>query len=297
MARKSPYLLSLLARTDSNQPLASKTMTTTPSSPSTPSTSRLPTPPSRSSSSQYPNRVRGRPYNLRNGAKPDDVRIKPSTGFIEVDVGLNTTFNFNKFKGLQWGDALSTSRDVHNSTGTYGPAAGFSNAKPRAAGGRGNTLKDAVARESQISNDLLAFYEAETENKVLRTQTLGGQVLRHDSAEEAGKPIYFVGAFRKDELHLTQLSGAAQMRPQFHHLDAEEQRSRLAAARETQQASGGDGVQRPQGEARSVLSREKKPDDTRDRFRRPHAPHVAGSGGGELDAGGVRGRGLAGGVR
>ncbi|KAK4900607.1 hypothetical protein LTR27_002323 [Elasticomyces elasticus] len=208
---------------------------------------------------QYPNRVRSRPYNKRQGACPEDIRIKPTTGFLELDVSLNTTFNFNKYKGLQWGDALQTSHDIHgNATGTYGPAAGFSGAKPRSAGRQ--QLKDSAGRENQISNDLMSFYSAESENRVLKTQTLGGQIARHDAPEEAGKPVYFVGAFRDDQLHLTKVDGTAHMRPQFHHLDAEEQRSRIANSRATQEAAGPDAA-RPPPEARSVLAREKKVGD------------------------------------
>ncbi|TKA76632.1 hypothetical protein B0A55_04926 [Friedmanniomyces simplex] len=208
---------------------------------------------------QYPNRVRTRPYNKRHGGCPEDVRVKPSTGFIEVDVGLNTTFNFNKYKGLQWGDALQTSHDLHgNATGTYGPAAGFGGAKPRSGGVGRQTLKDSAARDTQIANDLLAFYDAESDKRVLRTQTLGGQITRHDAPEEAGKPVYFVGAFRDDQLHLTKVDGTAHMRPQFHHLDAEEQRARISASRA---AALENPDARPPGEARSILAREKKVGD------------------------------------
>ncbi|KAK3112168.1 hypothetical protein LTR53_011826 [Teratosphaeriaceae sp. CCFEE 6253] len=227
---------------------------------------------------QYPNRVRGRPYNDRHGACPADVRLKPRTGFLEVDVGLNTTFNFNKYKGLQWGDALATSRNVHNSSATYGPAAGFSGAKPGMRGasgggggsgtGRGGVMQDAVARENQLANDLLAFSSAEATDRVMRTQTLGGQIQRHDAAadEHGSSPVYFVGAFRGNELHLTKVDGTAQLRPQFHHLDAEEQRTRLQTSRASASAGLDPDAARPppppQAEARSVLAREKRTDGT-----------------------------------
>ncbi|EMC91727.1 hypothetical protein BAUCODRAFT_152115 [Baudoinia panamericana UAMH 10762] len=198
---------------------------------------------------QYPNRTRNRPYNVRHGARPQNIRIKPDSGYLEVDVNLNTTFNFNKFKGLQWGDTLNTARDVQNAQATYGPAAGFSNAKPRSAGRILN--KNWTDRELQYENDLTRFGELEAESKVLKTQTLGGQIIRHSAAEEAGKPHYFVGAFRDDQLHLTKVDGTVQMRPQFHHLDAEDQRARLAALRAAD-------LPAPTGEARALLQRERK---------------------------------------
>lgn len=143
---------------------------------------------------------------------------------------MNTAINFNKYQGLKWGDALTTSKDLHNKTGTYGPAAGFSGLRARPAGMR-KELKDAADRELDLSNDLTAFYEAEDKSKVMKLQTLGGQIMKHDVPGEAGKPLYFIGAFRENQLHLTKVDGTAQMRPQFHHLDAEEQRARVAAMR------------------------------------------------------------------
>ena len=68
---------------------------------------------------QYPNRPRNRPYNNHYGATPHEMRIKPSSGFLEVDVKLNTQLNFNKYLGLKWGDAVATSHELHNASGTH----------------------------------------------------------------------------------------------------------------------------------------------------------------------------------
>lgn len=74
-------------------------------------------------------------------------------------------------------------------------------------------------------------------------QTLGGQVVRHTgTGEEDGKPWYFVGAFKGDQLHLTRVEGTAQMRPQFHHVDAETQREMLLKVKGNAGA-GEDGAQ------------------------------------------------------
>lgn len=223
---------------------------------------------------QYPNRTRARPYNARFGACPSSVRIKPQTGHVELDVGLNTTYNFNKYRSLQWGDALKTSQEIHNKSGTYGAAAGFHGAKPRAGRGAGGGIRDQADRENAIQNDLMDFNTAEEEGKVMKSQTLGGQISRDTDESSEGaqagiKPIYFVGAFRGQELHLTKVDGTAQMRPQFHHLDAEDQRARIAASRA--QALSEDA--RPPPEARALLAREKKAEQgekekSEDRMRR-----------------------------
>lgn len=119
---------------------------------------------------------------------------------------------------------------------------------------------DPVEQELEIQNDLATFYDAEREGRALTTQTLGGQITHHDgSGEEAGKPLYFVGTFRGSELHLTKVDGTVQMRPQFHHLDAEDQRARIAAhpVAEIGRAD-------QQQHARGILQRNVR-DDERDR--------------------------------
>lgn len=180
---------------------------------------------------QYPNRDRSKPYNARTGVSPQELRIKPNSGHVEVDVNLNTSHNFNKYRGLKWGDALRTGKEVQNDSATYGLASGFAAQRRRNA--QQARLPDQADREFEIQNDLNTFYDAEKEDKVLHKQTLGGQIVNHDSKTEEGKPSYFVGAFRGSELHLSKVSGTAQMRPQFHHLDAEDQRSRIAKSKES----------------------------------------------------------------
>ncbi|KAI7181864.1 hypothetical protein D0869_06690 [Hortaea werneckii] len=219
---------------------------------------------------QYPNRARTRPYNARHGAAPDSIRLKPVSNHLELDINLNTAHNFNRWQGLKWGDALSTSREIQNDTATYGLAAGFSGAKPRSAG-RAN-IKDQADRRQFLEQgvNMGGFAALEDEGKVHTRQTLGGQVIRHgEGEEEAGKPLYFLGAFRGQELHLTKVDGTVQMRPQFHHLDAEEQRARLAASR----ASAVDASERPQGDPRAVLTKNKtqeesEKDKAEDRMRK-----------------------------
>lgn len=205
---------------------------------------------------QYPNRPRNRPYSEKFGAVPVDMRIKPHSGYMEVDVALNTEQNFNKYMGLKWGDATRASHELHNSTGTFGPAAGLAAAKPRSMV-RGAALKDKGDRELDFENDLAHFSDAQQDSKVHAVQTLGGQILRHDGPTEEGKPYYFVGAFKDDQLHLTRVAGTVQMRPHFHHLDAEEQRARITASRAQQDAAGPE----PEGIARTVRQKVMQTED------------------------------------
>lgn len=205
---------------------------------------------------QYPNRPRNRPYSTTYGATPTDMRIKPHSGYMEVDVALNTQQNFNKYMGLKWGDATRASHELHNATGTFGPAAGLAAAKPRSMV-RGTPLKDKGDRELDFENDLAHFEDAEQSQRVHAVQTLGGQILRHDGPTEEGKPYYFVGAFKHDQLHLTRVAGTVQMRPHFHHLDAEEQRARITASRAQADAAGPE----PEGIARTLRQKQVQTED------------------------------------
>ena len=137
---------------------------------------------------------------------------------------------------------MRTGRDVQGDGGqaTYGLAAGF--ARARRGGPQAVRVRDAAEREMELGNALGTFYDAEREGKVMRTQTLGGQIPKNESPEETGKPVYFVGAFRGEEVHLSRVAATVQMRPQFHHLDAEDQRNRISASREYAAASAAEGV-------------------------------------------------------
>jgi DNA-directed RNA polymerase-3 subunit RPC5 len=138
---------------------------------------------------QYPNRSREQPYNDRNNAQPLEVRIKPESGFIEMDIKTTVEVNYDKQKGAKWGQALETAKD--NGAPAFGIASGF---------GKGTTLETGFSTrqrpprgERNVENRLAAFYEANEAGKVLNKQTLGGQIIK----PEPGMPQYMLGAFRE----------------------------------------------------------------------------------------------------
>lgn len=163
---------------------------------------------------QYPIRDRAHPYNEREGARPIEMRIKPQAGFIELDIAMNTTTNFNKYQGLVWGEAMRKSQAA--GTTTFGAAAGFAPTGAPKGRGRGAAAAADAASADSIDANLARFNDAVNRNLVHHKQTLGGQII-HD---ETGNPNYMLGAFRGNQLHLTRLDGLVQMRPQFHHVDA-----------------------------------------------------------------------------
>ncbi len=134
---------------------------------------------------QYPERARTQPYNDANHQKPLELRIKPQTGMVEVDIPVNVHANYDKEKGVQWGEALRKSR-VLREGGSYGLAGGL---------GIGPTTKkeddemedDAIPVEQLLAN----FEDANNKGHVLNKQTLGGQIVE----PKDGDPIYMLGTF------------------------------------------------------------------------------------------------------
>lgn len=185
--------------------------------------------------------------------------MKPKTNFMELDIATNVTSNFDKSKGLLWGSAMKTANDSG--------AAGFGMASGFGKGSRGNELfnpekKGRKAREPGAPTGgrtrAEKFDDANEAGKVLNKQTLGGQIV----LPAEGKPMYMLGTFRQstvtfplpcrsqhnkehrllttfvEELHLTQVTGVCQMRPQFHHIDARAQIVKAAQAHKERKAAG-----------------------------------------------------------
>ena len=173
---------------------------------------------------QYPaHRPSSKPYNNRTLQKPTSLRIKPTTGLLELDVPIDTRDNYNKPKGSEYGRALKRSR-VSQQGGTHGLAGGFNTG---VVGRRyqldGVNLRDVPTHPGSDSN-----VSSDPEDTIT-TQTLGGKI----ASTSSGDPIYMLGAFRGSELHLSHLDALVQVRPQLHHLDAadELERSRAVAKR------------------------------------------------------------------
>lgn len=195
---------------------------------------------------QFPIRSRDQPYNERNASKPVEMRMKPDSGFLEMDIDMSTHTNFNKRQGLVWGEAMRKAQA--SGVSTFGAAAGFGPGTVRSArpgrGGEG---------ENSLDENLNRFKNAVDKNYVFHKQTLGGQILR----EEDGAPNYMLGSFRGKELHLTRVDGIVQMRPQFHHVDAVTHVEKGGTAREAEDA-------RPPPQARGLVQSYKDNRDTED---------------------------------
>ncbi|OHF00510.1 DNA-directed RNA polymerase III complex subunit Rpc37 [Colletotrichum orchidophilum] len=162
---------------------------------------------------------------------PTEMRLKGRSGMVEVDVPLDYTQSYDKEKGMKWGRQLKASLEAKNG-GTHGLSGGFGvGAPPPRPKRRG---------EVDLEDDLyLEWPEAVRQDKVLRTQTLGGQCPDHKEVQ------YMIGVFQGKDLHLTPVTNLVHLRPQLHHVDAVAQQERnasAAAAKESAAAAGGPGA-------------------------------------------------------
>lgn len=135
---------------------------------------------------QFPNRESYKPYNSLNHTLPSELRMKPKTGLLELDVPIDAWQNYDRDKGFKWGDALKKSNTGNNGNGSHGLPGGFGigGTGPRARAGDEEDLQEMVIRD---------FAAAVTNQRVLTKQTLGGMTV----PKEESSPQYMVGAFKK----------------------------------------------------------------------------------------------------
>ncbi|KAI1503064.1 Sin-like protein conserved region-domain-containing protein [Biscogniauxia marginata] len=169
-------------------------------------------------------------------AQLGEVRVKPRSGMLEVDVPVGHAHaDYDRDKGLRWGAALARSVAAKNG-GSHGLAGGFGVGVPavRGGGGGGGGGGKRRADEYDKDADLLDWTEAVRQDKVLRTQTLGGQFPN----ESQTNCRYMVGVFKGNQLHLTPASALIHLRPQLHHVDATTEQGRLARPHDGAAAAG-----------------------------------------------------------
>lgn len=115
--------------------------------------------------------------------------------------------HYNSATGTKYHKALQASR-VTTEGGTHGLAGGFI------------TGSSGLAPTVQNLNDVPMHNGDEPEpEEELQYQTLGGKI----KPAAPGDPIYMLGSFHSDGLHLSRLDALAQMRPQLHHVDAQDE--------------------------------------------------------------------------
>ncbi|KAG5913551.1 hypothetical protein E4U42_001016, partial [Claviceps africana] len=110
---------------------------------------------------QQPNRTDNTPR-----PAPTELRLKSHSGMVEVDLPLDNTDAYDRDKGLRWGRLLQASMAAKNG-GSHGLAGGF---------GFG-AVQQRPKKKGEVDDvDVyMDWNEAVRQDKVLKTQTLGGQ--------------------------------------------------------------------------------------------------------------------------
>lgn len=143
---------------------------------------------------QYPNRDIGQPYCDKIGLKPLELRVKPKCGLVEVDIPMILHSNFNKDKGIQYGQAIRNSRILQEG-GSYGLAgglrAGHLAARLRLSNQEQNRTSEEPSHETLLEN----FEDANNKGHVMNKLTLGGRIIPW----EDGYPVYYLGVFKGSE--------------------------------------------------------------------------------------------------
>ena len=137
---------------------------------------------------QYPNRELGQEYREANGLKPLELRIKPKCGVVEVDIPLNIHVNFDNAKGIEYGEAMRTSRHLQQG-GSYGLAGGLGvGPKLSTKDIRRAPMPEGPSKEKLLEN----FDDANNKGHVMNKITLGGRIVPFKD----GSPIYMYVTFK-----------------------------------------------------------------------------------------------------
>jgi DNA-directed RNA polymerase-3 subunit RPC5 len=156
---------------------------------------------------QFPNRASEQDYSAANSSLPSELRLKPKSGLVELDVPVDAWRNYDREKGAKWGEAMRRGNQGRGANGTgaggtsYGLPGGFGigGAQPtRARMNRQDEIDEEVLQE-QIMRD---YAGAVTNQRVLIKQTLGGQTV----PKENTTPQYMIGVFRKSTFDISPFS-------------------------------------------------------------------------------------------
>lgn len=148
---------------------------------------------------QYPDREvetkhgTGGPYDDRHGQKPVNLKFKPKTGLVEIDVPIVTSAGvYDVNRGLKYGEAVKQSR-VLREGGSFGLAGGFNSHSSTAGGGNGGggRVKTEGGEDVEMK-DVKGSSNNKNASTILRTQTLAGRM----KEPVDGEPVYMLGAFR-----------------------------------------------------------------------------------------------------
>ena len=138
---------------------------------------------------QYPNRRIGQEYRAASGTKPLQIRIKPKCGLVEVDIPVNVHENYDKGKGVDYGEAMRKSRLLQEGS-SFGLGGGLGiGPRPALKADQRAPLPEGPSSEKLLEN----FEDANNKGHVMNKITLGGQIHPFKN----GDPIYMAATFKE----------------------------------------------------------------------------------------------------
>lgn len=141
---------------------------------------------------QYPNRKVGQEYREKTGNTPLEIRMKPKSGLVEVDIPMEVRANYDKEKGVEYGEAMRKSRLIQEG-GSYSLGGGLGTGPPRPMS---KNDQQAPPPEGPSHEKLLEnFEDANNKGHVMNKITLGGQIYPFKN----GDPIYVAATFKEGE--------------------------------------------------------------------------------------------------
>lgn len=158
---------------------------------------------------QVPSRQANQPFNDFHHSRPIEIRIKPRSGLIEIDIPIPINREYDRRKGAKFAAALKQGRPQQAGStttggkGEYGLAGGFGiNAHMQMRAARPNppgkdALHNSLDDETQLEDGRGAV--------MMPSLTLGGRLRLF----KQGDPIYAIGLFKGSALLLTMLWDAS----------------------------------------------------------------------------------------
>ena len=135
---------------------------------------------------QFPNREIGQEYCRAQGQKPIELRYKPKHGLVELDIPIDIHHNYDKEKGIQYGEAMRNSR-VLQQGGSYGLAGGFGVGLKPSKDDKRAPPPEGPSVEKLLEN----FDDANNKGHVMNKITLGGMIVPFKERD----PIYMTATF------------------------------------------------------------------------------------------------------
>lgn len=154
---------------------------------------------------RFPDRDRTYPLSDSYDSKPTAIRVKPKSRLIEIDIPLPDKSHIDQRRAIELGQAS----ELHQKSTTQAPvgiAGGFGQTAPPRAQEVLDEQPDALLRD---------FEDAMDRGKVFHSVTFSGQIKPLVSTD----PSYYLGSFKKDELHLTKVSAFCTLSAGLQHLD------------------------------------------------------------------------------